>query len=129
MTRFALSLLAAAGLGGCTASFGTVGLVSPASDTIGVKLLRPGVTGRSCRVSVAGIPTAAGAPDVKEAMAEILALDREGDVVVNAEIRWHGVLAGVYNRRCVEVRGDLARTVSTIRLPAPPGHGGHGGRP
>jgi len=41
---------------------------------------------------------------------------------VNAEVRWHRLVTGVYNRRCVEVRGDLARALSTITLPAPPGH-------
>ena len=54
------------------------------------------------------------------------ALDPEGNVVANADVRWRRLVTGVYNRRCVEVRGDLARTVSTIRLPGPPGHEGHG---
>jgi hypothetical protein len=118
-------LLAALSLTGCAASLGTIGLVSPDGDQVGLKLLRPGVTGRSCRVSVLGVPLGAGTPDVHEALGEILALDREGNVVANAELRWDRLVTGVYNRRCVEVHGDLARTVSTIRLPAPPAHHGH----
>ncbi len=59
------------------------------------------------------------------ALAGIMALDREGDVVANARVSWRRIVTGVYNRRCVEIRGDLARTVSTVRLPMPAGHGSH----
>ena len=118
-------LLAAIGLSGCAASLGTVGLVRLDADEVGLKLLRPGVTGHSCRVSLLGVPLTAGAPDLREAIAEILALDREGNVVANAEVRWERLVTGIYNRRCLEVHGDLARTVSIIRLPAPPAHPGH----
>jgi hypothetical protein len=40
-------------------------------------------------------------------------------------VRWERIVTGVYNRRCVEVQGDLARSVTTVRLPAPPSHHGH----
>ena len=72
--------------------------------------------------SVFGVPLRAGEPDVREALATILALDHEGDVVANARISWRRLVTGVYNRRCVEVRGDLARTVTTVRLPMPASH-------
>ena len=113
-------------LSGCAASLGTVGVVTPDATDVGLKLLTPGATGRSCRASILGVPLRAGEPELREALAEILALDPEGNVVANADVRWRRVVTGVYNRRCVEVRGDLARTVSTVRLPAPPGHEGHG---
>lgn len=110
---------------GCATSLGNVGVVQPDADGIGLKMLRPDVSGRSCRSSIVGVPLAAGEPDLREAIAGILALDREGNVVANARVRWHSVVTGLYNRRCVEVEGDLARTVSTITLPAPPSHAGH----
>jgi hypothetical protein len=125
VSRSALLLLGA--VAGCATSLGSFGVVQPDADAVGLKLLRPGVVGRSCRASVLGIPLRAGAPDVREALAAILALDAEGNVVANAEVRSERLLTGVYNRRCVELRGDLARTVSTIVVPAPPGHEGHAG--
>jgi hypothetical protein len=112
-------------LSGCAVSLGTIGLVSLDPESIGLKLLRPGATGRSCRASILGVPLRAGDPEVREAVAGILALDGEGNVVVNAQIQWRPLLTGIYNRRCVEVRGDLARTVSSVILPAPPGHQHH----
>jgi hypothetical protein len=116
MRRLAL-LAGVLALGGCSASLGTVGVLEPDADAVGAKLLRPGVSGRSCRTSILGVPLDAGDPDLREAIAGILALDREGNVVRNAEVRWHRLVTGVFNRRCVEVRGDLARSLSTITLP------------
>ena len=123
MTRLA-AVVVLTTLTGCATTLGTLGVVSPDADEVGLKLLRPGVTGRSCRSSVAGVPLEAGDPDLREALATILALDGEGNVVANAQVSWHRLVTGVYTERCVEVRGDLARTVSTIRLPVP-AHGGH----
>ena len=42
-----------------------------------------------------------------------------------AEVRLRRLVTGLYNRRCVEVRGDLARTISTLTIRMPPGHGAH----
>jgi len=121
--RAGVALLVA--LAGCTTSLGTIGVITPDADDVGLKMIRPNASGCSCRASVIGIPLQQGDPEVREALAQVLALDREGNVVANAELRWHRILTGIYNRRCIEVRGDLARTISTIRLPAPPGHERH----
>jgi hypothetical protein len=124
MTRLA-ALAAAAVLAGCSTSLGRVGALVPDAGGVGLKLLRPGVSGRSCRASVAGLPLGAGEPDLREAVAQALALDAEANLVANAEVRWRQFVTGVYNRRCVEVRGDLARTVSTLTIPMASGHGVH----
>jgi len=124
MTRLA-ALAAAAVLAGCSASLGRVGALVPDADGLGLKLLRPGVSGRACRTSIAGLPLGAGEPDLREAVAQVLALDAEANALANAEVRWRRLVTGVYNRRCVEVRGDLARTVSTLTIPMPSGHGAH----
>jgi len=109
-------------LTGCTASLGPAALLGTDADVVGVKLLRPGLQGRSCRVSVLGVSSRDGAPVLAEALAQILAADPEGNVVTGAEVTWSELVTGIYNRRCVEVRGDLARVVSTLRLPPPAGH-------
>jgi len=109
-------------LAGCAASLGPAALIGTDAELVGVKLVRPGLQGRSCRVSVLGVPFRAGAPALSEAVAQILAADPEGNVVTRAEVTWSELVTGIYNRRCVEVRGDLARMVSTLRLPAPAGH-------
>jgi hypothetical protein len=112
-------------LAGCTTSFGVVGAVLPDADRIGTKILRPDVVGQSCATDVFGISTSAAGPALKAAVAQILALDPEGDVVTNAEVSSSELVTGIYNRRCVQVRGDLARSVRVIAVPAPAGHHGH----
>jgi hypothetical protein len=113
-------------LAGCGASVSRVGLLGADPDLVGIKLLRPNVTGRSCRSSVLGVPTQAGSPSIEEALGQLLALDEEGNLVSHAEVRWQRLVTGVYNRTCVEVHGDLARGVTTVVLPMP-GHEHHHG--
>jgi hypothetical protein len=124
MRRVAV-LIAVLAFAGCTTSLGTVGVIPRESEDAGVKLLRPGATGRSCRASVFGVPLSDGEPGLREALEQIVALDAEGDVVVNAEVRWERFITGLYNRRCIEVRGDLARRIRTITIPMPPEHHAH----
>ena len=115
------ALLAAIAFGGCTVPLGHVALVTPESATPATKLLRPGVEGRSCRSRVFGV-AASGDPSVDDALAQILALDAEGNGVANVDVRVEELLTGVYDRRCVVVRGDLVRTIGTITLPVPGHH-------
>jgi hypothetical protein len=124
MTRLA-AFAAATALAGCSTSLGSVGALVPDAGGVGSKLLRPGVSGRSCRASIAGLPLAAGEPDLREAVAQVLALDAEANALANAEVRWDRLVTGVYNRRCVEVRGDLVRTVSTLTIPMTSRPGAH----
>jgi hypothetical protein len=112
-------------LSACSTSLGPVGVLGVSSDALGIKLLRPGVAGRSCRSSVLGLPLRAGHPEMQEALGEILALDREGNVVIDAEVSEERFATGIYNRHCLRVRGDLGRTIPTVTLPAPPGHHAH----
>jgi hypothetical protein len=117
-----LVAIAALGTGGCTATLGHVALVTPEDAAPATKLLRPGAEGRSCRSWVLGIPTAGGDPSLDDALAQILALDPEGNAVANVEVRSERTVTGIYNRRCVVVRGDLVRTIATMTLPIPGGH-------
>ncbi len=121
--RAILVAIASLGLGGCTTPLGRLPLVTPEAAAPATKLLRPGAEGRSCRSRVLGIPTGVdGAPSLDEALAQILALDAEGNAIAGVEVRSDDVVTGIYDRRCVVVRGDLVRTIGTITLPMSGGH-------
>jgi hypothetical protein len=107
----------ACALAGCATSLGSVGTLAPQTPT-STKLLRPAAVGRSCRTSILGVLIDAGDPGLEEALGHILALDSEGDVVSNAEVVSEWLVTGIYNRRCVIVRGNLGRTISQIALPS-----------
>ena len=121
----ARAVLLSIGLIGCSSGLGSINVFQPKFDTFGVKILRPGVTGRSCRTSIFGLPVQRGDPEIQEAIAHILALDAEGDVVTDAHVGSEHIVTGVYNRRCVWVRGNLGRTIRTITLPMPASHPRH----
>jgi len=72
MKRLA-TVAAAAALAGCSASLGSMGVLLPEASSVGLKVLRPGVRGRSCRASIAGLPLDAGEPELREAVAQVLA--------------------------------------------------------
>jgi hypothetical protein len=124
MTRIA-AVLPALALAGCTTSLGALGVMRPEREPIDVKLLRPGVTGRSCSTSIVGIRVSGNVPTVREALDQIMALDAESDVVVDADVSLERFVTGLYDRRCITVRGDLARMIPTLTLPAPAGHHHH----
>jgi hypothetical protein len=109
--------------GGCSAELGYLALVTPERGAPATKLLRPGVEGRECRSAILGMPTSpSDAPPIDAALAHILSLDAEGNAIANAEVRSESLLTGIYNRRCVVVRGDLVRTIRTVTIPIPGGH-------
>ena len=109
----------------CATPLGSVPALQPKFDTFGVKLLTPSVSGRSCRSSVLGVPLQPGDPDVQEAVAQILALDTEGDVVTDARLSSERILTGIDTRRCVSVEGNLGRTIRVVTVPMPASHHGH----
>ena len=114
-----------AALAGCAADVGRVPFVANDVDVVGTKLLRPGATGRSCRTTVLGMRVGHDAGTIDEAMGRLLALDGEGNVVSDVAVREERVVTGLVNRRCISVRGDLGRTVSTLVVPMPGDHHGH----
>jgi hypothetical protein len=56
---------------------------------------------------------------------DLLALDKEADVVTHAEVTTESITTGVYNRTCVELVGDLGREISVVRLPVVGEHEHH----
>jgi hypothetical protein len=118
------AVLALAAWTGCATTSGGIAFLGRDPEAVGVKMLVPHAVGRSCRASVFGVPLAPGEPSVGEAVDQILARDAEGDVVTSAVVQWHAVATGIYNRRCVEVRGDLGRLIPTLTLPLPHPHQG-----
>ena len=121
-----LALVALLAANGCQTQLGSMPLVGANPDALGVKMLRPAIEARSCRASVLGIPLQAGEPAVDEAFADLLRRDEEGNVLTQAELREERLLTGIYNRRCLVLRGDLGRLVSTVTLPMPDTHEHHG---
>lgn len=109
---------------GCTTSLGTVGTFASGPDLVSTKLLRPGARARACRTTFFGVAVAGEERPLDAALGQILALDREGDVLTNVVVRSSEVVTGVYNRRCVDVEADLGRAIRTIMIPLPE-HDGH----
>jgi hypothetical protein len=111
---------------GCTTATGRFALATSRPGIVGLKLLRPGVERRACTSTVLGFGPVA--PSAEALVATLLEEDPEGEVLTDLEVRSETIVTGVYNRRCVVVRGDLARTTSSIAMPAPAGgHGAHHG--
>ena len=112
----------------CTTSVGTfprIGLLSPAD---GHKMLRPNESVTECRAEGPAATAGDGIDDLaQEALRRLLALDDEANAVINARVESTWWSIGVYGRRCVTLRGDLVRSTTTVLLPMPGGHAGHGG--
>jgi hypothetical protein len=120
--RIALVVVAATSTA-CSGSLDSVGLLGRSAEPVGVKLLRPAVTGRACRTAWFGLLGEPGEPTIADAARSIYALDAEGDVLTEATVRRTAILTGVYNRRCIEVEANLARVIPTVVIPS--GHGAH----
>ena len=123
-----VALVAGALLSSCTAALGTLPRVEAPADTQGYKMLRPAEMVVEC----AGDGLAASEPRdlLDAAVRRLLARDQEADSVINARVESTQWSLGVYGRRCVTVTGDVVRSTSTILLPMPgdhQGHGAHGG--
>jgi hypothetical protein len=120
--------VACALLSGCTAGLGTLPRVQVPPATQGYKMLRPAQTVVEC----AGDGLTASEPRdlLDTAVRRLLARDEEADSVINARVESTQWSLGVYGRRCVTVIGDVVRSTSTVLLPMPgehQGHGAHGG--
>ncbi len=105
------------------ASLGSLPRVQLPPDGQGYKMLRPAQTIGVCqrRRRRSGARDLLGA-----AIRRLLARDPEADSVINARVESTRWSLGVYERRCVTVTGDVVRSTSTILLPMPGGHQGHG---
>ena len=115
-------------LSSCTAGLGTLPRIQARPDTQGYKMLRPEQTATQC----AGEGLAASEPRdlLDAAVRSLLTRDEEADSVINARVESTQWSLGVYGRRCVTVTGDVVRSTSSILLPMPgehQGHGAHGG--
>jgi len=109
---------------GCAGWEERIGIVARDEQVVATKLLRPQATARACASSLLGVPLGKDA-GLDGAVSELLARDDEANMLTNVEVRWQTVVTGVYNRRCVEVRGDLGRIIPTLALPMPGGHESH----
>jgi hypothetical protein len=125
--RYAV-IVSAAFLSSCTTGLGTLPRVQAPPDTQGYKMLRPAQTAVECAGD--GLVVSEPPDLLDTAIRRLLARDKESDSVVNARVESTQWSLGVYGRRCVTVTGDVVRSTSTILLPMPgehQGHGAHGG--
>jgi hypothetical protein len=109
---------------GCTSRLGSLPRIQALSATEGYKMLRPSQTVSEC--SSDGIGGTNGPDLLEAAIGRLLARDAEADSIINARVESTEWSIGVYGRRCVTVTGDVVRSASTILLPMPGGHEGHG---
>jgi hypothetical protein len=105
---------------GCATELGRVRAIVPAADVVGVKVIRRVAGTRACSQSVLWWQVGEEGPPLARALAGIIALDEEANVITDVRIRQHRILTGLYNRDCVEVVGGLGRTIPTLVIP---GHG------
>ena len=121
-------IVAGALLSSCTTGLGTLPRVQAPPDTQGFKMLRPAQTAVECAGD--GIVASEARDLLGAAVRRLLARDEEADSVINARVESTQWSIGVYGRRCVTLTGDVVRSTSTILLPMPgehEGHGAHGG--
>jgi hypothetical protein len=125
--RYAV-IVSAALLWSCTTGLGSLPRIQAPPDTQGYKMLRPAQTAVECASD--GLAVSGPRDLLDAAVRKLLARDEEADSVVNARVESTQWSLGVYGRRCVTVTGDVVRSTSTILLPMPgehQGHGAHGG--
>ncbi len=115
--RIPRAALAAWACVACGSVRGHVDALVPREPALGVQRLTPGVSARVCRSTVLGIPVGSDASALDEALQRLLAHDASATVLSDVEVRWSWLSTGLYNRACVEVRGDAGRVVSTIIVP------------
>jgi hypothetical protein len=88
-------------------------------------VLDTGVEGEDCTRALFAF--GAEEPSLGRAVERALAQVAEATVLVDVRVTTSGVATGVYNRRCVRVRGSAAKLVRQVVLPMPEGQdGGHG---
>jgi len=124
--RAGAALLAIAGLASCGLGSATVPLVFIGADQPGFKMLRPAAAARACGATIWPYGERAGGGLLETAIADLLAEQREADVVRDAQISWRGIDLLVVQVGCVSVRGDVGRAIPTVKLPMLGDHGGHG---
>ena len=128
IARRSAALVAGALLSSCTAGLGTLPRIQAPPDTQGYKMLRPAQTAVECARD--GLLASEPRDLLDAAVRGLLARDQEADSVINARVESTQWSLGVYGIRCVTVTGDVVRSTSTVLLPMPgdhQGHGAHGG--
>jgi hypothetical protein len=106
---------------GCTSRVGVAPGALGEVGALPTMVLATGVEGRDCRTAVLRVPEAS----LAEAVSRALATVPEASVLTEPRIETRALTTGIYNRRCVQVRGSAARLVRQVVLPGGPGHEGH----
>jgi hypothetical protein len=107
-------------LSACSAELGSIPMAT-LDPSVSVKVLRPRAVARACRSSLLGLGADAGLP-LDAAVRALLASDQEANALTEVSVQTSTITTGIYNRWCVEIRGDLVRVISTVVLPAVGAH-------
>jgi hypothetical protein len=110
---------------GCVGSRDEIPFVAFDAERTGTKMLRPGAQTTACRTRILGSAVGDGTSPVDRALRALVALDGEADALTKVTIETRSIGLGFFDRTCVTARADVVRTISVVRLPAPPGHEGH----
>lgn len=109
----------------CSESAGEFPLISRDAAAAGTKMLRPAARAEACRTRLFGRDVAGEPAPLDQAVRALFAMDAEADALANVRITTRATALGIGDHTCVTVQGDVVRTISVVRLPAPPGHEGH----
>lgn len=102
---------------GCAAPLGAL-RVTPEDANPAVKLLVRDAEARACGIRLLGMAVG-GQPSLDGLVDSLLAQDPEADAVVDAVVTLTSFPALIAERRCLSVRGHLARSIRSISLPGP----------
>lgn len=86
-------------------------------------ILATGVEGRDCDAAWFRLPPPDGS--LARALAVALSSVPDATLLTDAEVATETLATGVYNRRCVRVRGSAARMVREVVVPMPEGQAHH----
>lgn len=114
-------------VGGCRAQLGSVAGVLGSETYAPAMVLATGARGEDCGAAVLFVPLRRA--NLADAVARAIASVPEATLLIDADVETRSMVTGVYNRRCVVVRGSAAKLVSSVVLPMPMEHGHHGGAP
>ena len=109
---------------GCSTRLGTGAGLLGAEAYPPAMVLATGAVGEDCGTRVLFVSL--HEPALEVAVARALATVPEATLLVDARIETRRIVTGLCDRTCVRVHGSAAKLVSTVVLPAPPGHEHHG---
>jgi hypothetical protein len=117
MIRWAtrLTLLLALMLSACSTRIGDLTLASTKNLGTAYKPIQSRVRGEDCTHMILFIPLGSLQPNLEEAVDRAVGQVPEGDMMTNARIYQDTLFTLLYNRGCIRVDGDVAKSAGEAR--------------